>query len=134
MSELKSRSATIQIPQDEQEPLSYEADVAVDSFGNIFLDISNSPTNIKIKDRGNYVLLYFFNFKSGKVKGRTPIKKLNEINNIVDFNYNFNLGDNLEGINSDHSRHAYVIIKAQSKTEITNSLEKLKGLIKINYA
>jgi biotin carboxylase len=92
------------------------------------------PENkITSKASSKYVVIYFLNFSSGKVAARTEELQLLSLPFVVDYKYNFNLGDVIEPISNDATRHAHVILSADSRNEMNECIIKIVELVKVQY-
>ncbi|WP_448556500.1 ATP-grasp domain-containing protein [Thalassotalea montiporae] len=77
--------------------------------------------------------LVWLKFTAGKVIQRTSPNKILEIEGVIDFNYNFELGDELVAITDDTTRHGHVIIKAQDEEQLDNIVSEVQKEICIEY-
>ena len=93
----------------------------------------NSNFDLEICKTNKCVLLYFLNFKSGKVHKINGVKEILKIKNIMDLRLNFKKGDLIRSPTSGAKRHGFVILKGNTKSEIKNLLTIVKKKLKIEY-
>lgn len=82
---------------------------------------------------GNFVLLTFLNFQHGKVKSRTDESFVKELPLVIDFKYNFEVGDVIKKVADDRSRHAHLLLCAKSQSELDEQLIQVKRIVDIFY-
>nr|BCN22271.1 putative formyltransferase [Vibrio mimicus] len=80
-----------------------------------------------------HVMLCFLDFKEGLVKNRTSESDLLSIEGVIDFQYMFNLGQSISRIQDDSSRHAFMLIKSESKAGLENLERIVRGRIELYY-
>lgn len=96
------------------------------SLGDHVLSITPKFTN-------NLSMLYFFEFKPGKVKEIIGLKKIREIHEVISFNLNFDVGDEILPPIDDRSRHGYLIIVSSDLAGLNKLLKYICQLIEIHY-
>ncbi len=76
-------------------------------------------------------ILYFFEFKEGKVKKIDGIEEAKKIEGVLELEMEFSVGDILHSANDDRGRQGYVIIFANSGEELNFRLDKVKESINV---
>lgn len=89
--------------------------------------------NLKCVPTGKHALLSFLNFKPGKVKSLTDVKLIESLPHVIDFKYSFDVGDIVQVMEDDRSRHAHVVLSADSASELHENLRELKSIVKVDY-
>jgi biotin carboxylase len=79
----------------------------------------------------NPVILKFFSFNTGKIKFINGIESINRNEGVLAFRLNVNVGDCLEVIENDGSRHGFVIF--ESPNNLRDEVLKIIDLIHIEY-
>lgn len=77
--------------------------------------------------------LIFLHFEPGIVANRTSDSEVKKINGVLDFGYSFSIGERLEDIKDDRSRHAHLIIGASNVKELEVIESKVRELVNITY-
>nr|WP_301338386.1 ATP-grasp domain-containing protein [Vibrio sp. 99-8-1] len=76
------------------------------------------------------VILQFLDFEPGKVVTRMDANEVVLIDGVIDFNYSFGIGEKLSPIEDDRSRHAHLILKADSRSELMERLKDINLTVK----
>ena len=71
--------------------------------------------NYPSKIESNSVLLKFFQLKKGQLKNIDISKKINEDNRVLSYRVNVNKNEFIEKIDSDASRHGFIIVKGSNE-------------------
>ena len=87
--------------------------------------------NINYKNK--YAILEFFNFTTGRVKDIIGVNKVKNIDNIVDIELEFKIGDLLENPIDDRGRFGYYIAFADTINELKKIKKTVKETIQIIY-
>lgn len=78
-------------------------------------------------------LLHFFEFPSGKVRSISGLSKIEELEFVEAIELEFKVGDIISNASDDRSRQGYLIILADSETNVHNTLHKVNKNLKIEY-
>ncbi len=79
-------------------------------------------------------LLHFFEFPSGKVESIEGLEKASSMEGILRLELEFNAGDTLKPAGDDRGRQGYVIILAETDSEINARLKSVADTISVKIA
>ncbi|SFO86719.1 ATP-grasp domain-containing protein [Hydrogenimonas thermophila] len=88
---------------------------------------------IKKNENKNFVILKFFDFKTGKVLKIHGIEYLINNKNIIDFDFEFKEGDFISSPNDDRSRLGYFIAYANSEEELEHIVKNIDKKVYLEY-
>lgn len=94
---------------------------------------NKSIGNVEYRKTGTYAMLAFLNFSPGKVLSFTAESIIKSLSFVIDFKYNFNIGDIIRPIEDDSTRHAHVLLSADNSAGLQENLTAIKNMIKIIY-
>lgn len=95
--------------------------------------LGESILNIDLNKNKNCAVLRFFDFEVGKVKKIHGINFLKENKNIIDFDFDFQVGDNITSPNDDRSRVGYFIAYHESKEVLLNLIKEVDKKVYLEY-
>ncbi|EHN71547.1 ATP-grasp domain-containing protein [Aliivibrio fischeri] len=75
------------------------------------------------------VRLKFLNFLSGKVLDCISVDKIIAHDRIIDFNYNFNIGEDIQSVKDDRSRHAHLIVHYDNEDNLNRNIKTIEDNI-----
>lgn len=106
----------------------------VDANQLLIDQVVNKPDIVlSAQPTGQYAVVAFLDFKSGKVKTRTAESQVTNLPFVADFKYNFEIDQVIEPISNDTSRHAHVILFADTECDLDKHLLTIKELIEVSY-
>lgn len=94
---------------------------------------NKAEKSIPLTVTDKFSVVYFLNFASGKVRSRTDESLILSLPFVIDFKYNFEIGSVIEPIYNDASRHAHVILSANSQAEQIANMMKIDSLVEVLY-
>lgn len=95
--------------------------------------LGESNLNIVLNKNKNCAVLRFFDFEVGKVKKIHGIDFLKDNKNIIDFDFEFQVGDNITSPNDDRSRVGYFIAYHESKEVLLNLVKEVDEKVYLEY-
>lgn len=95
---------------------------------NLLIDesLGRHSTRVQRVDTKTWCELAFLHFDSGTVSGMVSEETILAQSGVVDFKYNFEVGDCLLPPEDDRSRHAHVIVRADSPSGLDHVLETVR--------
>lgn len=78
-----------------------------------------------------HAILYFFEFPNGLVTDVSGVEAIEARSDVFSFGLEFKTGDRIQAAQDDRSRQGYVIVKAETATELDQKLEAIKGLLDV---
>jgi biotin carboxylase len=95
--------------------------------------LGETKLNVNPVKSKNYAVLRFFDFEVGKVKQIHGIDFLKNNKNIIDFDFEFKVGDTISSPNDDRSRVGYFIAYNQSKDELLHLIDEIDKKVFLDY-
>ncbi len=95
--------------------------------------LGETNLSIDLNKNKNCAVLRFFDFKIGKVKQIHGIDFLNNNKNIIDFDFEFKVGDTITSPNDDRSRVGYFIGYHKNKEELLKLIKEIDEKVFLEY-
>lgn len=95
--------------------------------------LGETNLNIDLNKNKNCAVLRFFDFEVGKVKKIHGIDFLKDNKNIIDFDFEFQVEDNITSPNDDRSRVGYFIAYHESKEVLLNLVKEVDEKVYLEY-
>lgn len=96
--------------------------------------LGNEPKLELLKEperQSKYVLLTWLLFSPGKTIRRTEEQEVKALPGVVDFSYNFEIGDNIDKVINDASRHSYIIIEASNEQQLFERFQHAERIVNV---
>jgi len=107
----------------------------VNNYEMYYTCLTGGTVDVKsLPVRKRNAILHFFEFGEGKVQSITGIDEVKAIKGVDFIKMFFKEGDTLSNASDDRSRQGMVIIFADSKTELDNTLQQVCNTIKVKFA
>lgn len=100
------------------------------SFGDNLVD-TNASIRAGLLQR--CAILKFFDFNAGKVSGIAGMELLRNNHHILDYKFNFKIGDTIEKPSDDSKRLGYFIAYGDSRTELDRFVMEVDENVKVIY-
>lgn len=88
---------------------------------------------IEITKMNNLAILDFFLFSPGIVKAINGLDWVSDNGSIIDFGFNFKIGDRLSLPVDDRARHGHYIAKAETESELRDLCKIIKNTVTLQY-
>jgi carbamoyl-phosphate synthase large subunit len=105
----------------------------IDLYQILFDDLRGISTDVKsFLPLRKSALLHFFEYPSGKVKEIFGVEEVLKIEGVKMLKLDFTLGDIINKAKDDRSRQGFVIIFAETQSQLEIMLKKLESTLKVN--
>jgi len=95
--------------------------------------LGESNLSIDLYKNKNCAVLRFFDFKVGKVKEIHGINFLKDSENIIDFDFEFKVGNTIDSPNDDRSRVGYIIAYHENKDKLFDLIHEIDKKVYLEY-